>query len=67
VEIADPFFTGAGKTRQSVMVSDAAGSRGLRLHRVKRTEDGATRRVAGLVLYKNIYAKDGGVKYDAPM
>jgi hypothetical protein len=46
-KIADPIDTGAGETQQSVMVSDAVNSRGLRLHRAKRTEYGATRRVTG--------------------
>jgi hypothetical protein len=63
---ADPFLLGAGETRQNVMVSDAVSSRGLRLHRVKHTEAGATRRVAGKVLYNNIYSKDGEVKYGLP-
>ena len=44
---ADPLLLGAGEMWQSVMVSDAASSRGLRLHRVKRTEAVATRRVTG--------------------
>jgi len=65
-KIADPIDIGAGETRQSVMVSDAVNSRGLRLHRAERTEYGATRRVAGNVLRKDIYAKDGRAKYDEP-
>ena len=44
---ADPFEIGAGETQQSVMVSFAVTSRGLRLHRVKRTDHGTTRRVTG--------------------
>ena len=64
---ADLLRTGAGETQQSDMVSNAESSRGLRLHRAKRTEDGATRRVTGKnVLYKNIYAKDEGVEYGEP-
>lgn len=46
-KIADPIDTGAGETSQSVKVSNAVNSRGLRLHRAKRTEYGATRRVTG--------------------
>lgn len=45
------------------MVSAFAASRGLRLHRAEQTEYGATRRVAGNVLRKDIYAKDGEPKY----
>ena len=63
---ADPIDIGAGETQQSVMVSDAVNSRGLRLHRAEQTEYGATRRVAGNVLRKDIYAKDGRAKYDEP-
>lgn len=60
---ADPIDIGAGETQQSVKVSDAVNSRGLRLHRAEQTEYGATRRVAGTVLHKDIYAKDGRTKY----
>ena len=48
---ADPVDMGAGEMRQSVMVSYAATSRGIRLHRAKRTEYGATRRVAGHMFF----------------
>jgi hypothetical protein len=37
-KFADPIDTGAGETWQSVKVSDAVNSRGLRLHRAEQTE-----------------------------
>jgi hypothetical protein len=52
--------------QQRAKASAVATSRGLRLHRAERTEYGATRRVAGNVLRKDIYAKDGRAKYDEP-
>jgi hypothetical protein len=64
--IADPIDIGAGETWQSVMASNAVNSRGLRLHRAERTEYGTTRRVAGKVLRKDIYSKDGRAKYGEP-
>lgn len=43
----DPLFSGADEMGHHVKASGATASRGLRLHRAERTEDEATRRVAG--------------------
>ena len=56
---------GAGDTSWLVKARAEMNPRGLRLHRVERTDGGATRRVAGKGLREDVYAKDGGAKYDA--
>jgi hypothetical protein len=44
----DPFVLGADETPRIAMVRIEGDSRGLRLHRAERTENGATRRVTGI-------------------